>query len=149
MRRKPQQGDETLMKKKNIEKAFSHAYDLLKTEVIQNGQVIKLSHLTNVYNESLKKCDNAAAASEITSHNLRMKIEHFPELKDSIDFSSSPYKDTLVLCKSLEAMKAIVRSAYELGASDWIKKVSLDLHSKIMQAFKKKKQATSMASQSS
>ena len=103
--------------------------------------------MTNLYNESLKKCDGAEAASEITSHSLRMKIERFPDLKDSIDFSASPYKDTLVFCKSLEAMKTIIRSAYELGASDWIKEVSLDLHSKIMKAFKKS--TTSMANQSS
>lgn len=134
VRRKPQQcyttrSDEVSEKKRKIDEAFSHVYDLLKEKVIHKGQVIKLSHLKNVYNENLENSDNKEAP-EITSHNLRLKIEHCPDLKDSIDFSSAPYKDTLVFSKSSESMKTIVRAAYELGASDWIKEVSLDLHNR-------------------
>lgn len=77
-----------------------------------------------------------AAVAEITSHNLRQKIECCPDLKDCIGFSSCPFKDTLLFSTSPESIKATVRSAYKLGINVWRKEVSHDLHRKILTAFK-------------
>ncbi|KAL2095547.1 hypothetical protein ACEWY4_007695 [Coilia grayii] len=126
---------EIATKKALISTAFTRVHDHIKTEVIEKGQVVKLAHLTALYNETLTEFRETAVA-EITSHNLRQKIECCPDLKDCIDFSSCPFKDTFLFCNSLESMKTTVRSAYELGITDWCKEVSHDLHKKIVTAFK-------------
>ena len=126
---------EIATKKALISKAFTRVHDHIKMEVIQKGQVIKLAYLTILYNDTLTEFGEAAVA-EITSHNLRQKIECCPDLKDCIDFSSCPFKDTFLFSKSLESMKETVRSAYHLVITDWSKEVSHDLHKKILTAFK-------------
>lgn len=79
-----------------IEKAFGCVYDRIKTDVIQKGQVIKLADLTKLYNDNLSQSDDDAAV-KIMGHNLRLKIERCPHLKDSIDFSSSQCRHISVL----------------------------------------------------
>ena len=88
-------------------------HDHIKTELIQKGKVIKLAHLTILYNDTLTEFGEAAVA-EITSHNLRQKIECCPDLKDCIDLSSSPFKDTFLFSTSLESMRVRVRVAFIL-----------------------------------
>lgn len=126
---------EIATKKALISKAFNRVLDHIKTEVIEKGLVVKLAHLTALYNDTLTEFGNATVA-EITSHNLRQKIECCPDLKDCIDFSSCPFKATFLFSKSIESMKMTVRSAYELGMTDWSKEVSDDLRKKIVAAFK-------------
>ena len=87
---------EIASKKALISKAFARVHDHIKTEVIEKSQVVKLAHLKTLYNETLTELGEAPVA-EITSHNLRQKIECCPDLKDYIDFSSCPFKDTLYI----------------------------------------------------
>ena len=69
-----------------MDKAFASVNELIKEEVILNGQVLKLSHLRNVYNENLDDDDNNNndPANEITSHNLRVNLKRHSDLRDGI-----------------------------------------------------------------
>ena len=122
-------------KKDAIQKAFTQVCDHINAEVILKGQVVKLVSLTTLYNDTLKQFGECAA-SQITSSNLRQKIESCPVIKDSVEFSSDTYKETLLFSKCQESMKTTVRSAYEMGITDWCKEVSHDLHKRIVNAFK-------------
>ncbi|CAJ1061365.1 hypothetical protein XNOV1_A011600 [Xyrichtys novacula] len=130
----PDSTDAASTKKAMISKAFTQVYDHIQTEIIQKGQVVKLAYLKDLYNDTLRKFEGSA--SPITAHNPRQKIECHPNLKDSVDFLSCPFKNMLVFCRSQESMTTTVCSAYEMGNTDWSKEISHDLHQKIIKAFK-------------
>lgn len=64
-------------KKALISKAFTRVHYHIKTEVIKKGQVVKLTHLKALYNETLTEFGEAAVV-EITSHKLRQKNRMLP-----------------------------------------------------------------------
>ena len=113
--------------------ALACVYDCVRSEVIHKGKVVKLKDLKNLYNNNVSTHNKV---NEVTSNHFRRKLESHPEFTDIIDFSSSPYKETLIFCKSTENMKSTVRSAYELGTTDWAKEVSHELREQISTAFR-------------
>ena len=119
-------------------KAYTSVKELLKTEILANGQLLPLSTVRDHYITELSV--QGAPNPNYRSMKLKTKLEKDEELSEKIYFSKAPLSErgcfSLWLIYSSDiSLDDAISHAYRLGTRDPIRDTALSLRDVILKAF--------------